>query len=127
MFAKNGEITAPCGVPSNVFLDRTVLHDTGAQPLPDQRHEPKVSDPMRHEPQQPVVIHRIEEPLDDGIHHPIQLRTIHPDRKRIQRVVLATTRSESIREADIAPCQHFGAHLAMANSRLGDIHGALLL
>ena len=54
----------------------------------DPDRDPRVAGLVCHQPQQPGVIHRIEKSLDIGVHHPVLLRTIHPDRERIQRIVL---------------------------------------
>ena len=44
------------------LFDRSIFHGAGAQPLPDQLHDPGVADPVGHKTQQPSVIYRIEEP-----------------------------------------------------------------
>src|SRR5687768_4162282 len=55
---------------------------------------------MLDELQQPTVVDGVEEPTDVRIEHPAHLPAHEPDIERIQRIVLAATWSESVREAE---------------------------
>ena len=98
MFARSGEITAPCGVPTSPRCYLPVLHHPGFQPLADQSDHPPIADPVFHEADQPVVAHRIEEPGDVGIQYPVHLAPVDPDRQRVQRIVLAAPGPEPVAE-----------------------------
>ena len=54
MFARSGEITAPCGVPPRRD-PLALLHHARVQPFLDQTDHPPVADPMLDEPDQPIV------------------------------------------------------------------------
>ena len=53
---------------------------------------------MLHEPDQPIVTDRIEEGSDIGIYNPVHLHTGDPRRECVQRIVLATPRTETVRK-----------------------------
>ena len=44
---------------------------TGRKPLPDKPEHPRIGDPVRQHPQQPLVVDRVEEAADVGIEHPV--------------------------------------------------------
>ncbi len=82
MLASKGEMVAPCGVPSSMFVQR-----------------PSTSTPALNELHQPPVVDVVEEPTDVCIEHPVHLPPAEPDEERVQRIVLATSRPEPIGEA----------------------------
>jgi len=49
---------------------------------------------------QPSVVEGVEETTDVGIEHPVHLLRHQPRRERVQRVVLAASRPEPVREAE---------------------------
>lgn len=53
---------------------------------------------MLNEPDEPVVIHRIEKGLDIDVYNPVHRRLGNPDGECVQRIVLASPRSKPIRE-----------------------------
>jgi hypothetical protein len=55
-----------------------------------------VGDPVRDELHQPAVVKVIKEPTDVCVEHPIHALAQESDAESIQRLMLATTRSETI-------------------------------
>src|ERR1700730_14214090 len=98
MLARSGEITAPCGVPTCPGVTCPSSITPAFQPLADQSDPPPISDPMFHEPDEPVVAHRVEKPGDVGIQYPVHLAPVDPDRQRVQRIVLTAPRPEPVAE-----------------------------
>ena len=98
MFASNGEITAPCGVPTVPRRHLPVFHHPGLQPFADQAQHPPIADTMFHETDQPLMVDRVEEPRDVGVQDPVHLAPVDPDRQRIQRIMLATPGPEPVAE-----------------------------
>lgn len=82
MLASSGLMPAPCGVPPFHLVPLAALEDAGLEPHPDQPEDPRISDPVRQHPQEPLVVHRVEEAADVGIEHPVHV--LAHDR-RVQR------------------------------------------
>ncbi len=80
-------------------FDNAVLQDAGFEPLVDQTQEPLVTDTMFQESDKPLMTYRIEERTYVGVQNPVYLGASDSERDRVQRVVLATPRSESIRSS----------------------------
>lgn len=59
-----------------------------------------VADAVLDEADQPVVADRVEEPRDVGVHYPVHLCAIDPDRQRVQRKMLAPPWSEAVAEPE---------------------------
>jgi hypothetical protein len=77
----------------------SVLGDSRPQPFADQAEYPSVGNPVLEELYQPSVGDGIEKPLDVGIQHPVHLPSPDSLVECIQRVVLVSSRSETIGEA----------------------------
>src|ERR1700689_2689451 len=73
-----------------------VLRHPGFQPLADQSDHPPVADPVFDEADQPFMTNRVEESGDVGVQYPVHLALADPHRQRVQRIVLATSRSKSV-------------------------------
>ncbi len=76
------------------------LKNTGLEPLAYQSKDALVADSMFDETDQPIVVDRIEERADVGVNDPVDGFPADPDCERIQRIVLAATGSETVREAE---------------------------
>ena len=55
---------------------------------------------MLYKTDEPFMVHRIEERADVGIQYPAHLPAADPDDERIECLVSAASRSESIRESE---------------------------
>jgi len=66
------------------------------QPLADQSQQPPVRDTVFEETDEPFPVHRVEKRLDVRIQNPIHLLPVDRGRERIQRIMLAALRPESI-------------------------------
>jgi len=55
---------------------------------------------MLHEPDEPFLVHRVEERLDVGVQYPAHLLAVDPDTERIQRIVRAASRPEPVRDSE---------------------------
>ena len=117
----------------------SVFHHPGPQPFADQAEDPPVSDPVFDEFDQPVVVHRVEEPRDVGVEDEVDASLGDPHRQRVQRVVLAASRPEAVAEPqkvcfpdrvqhldhralDDLVLQRGNAERPLPSVRLGDIH-----
>jgi len=98
--ARSGEITDPCPVPRSLVINDPVFQDTRFEPFPDQADDARVADPVLDEADEPVLAHRIEEPGNIGVQNVVHLSAVDPDMERIQRIVLAAARAESIAEPE---------------------------
>jgi len=76
-----------------------VLQHTSVQPFLDEPHDAPVCNAVLDKLHQPSPVDGIEKSGDVGIVHPVHLLRQECDIERIQRIVLATLRSESVREA----------------------------
>ena len=91
---------------------RPVLQHAGVEPFLDQPHDALVRHPVLDELHQPPVVDGIEKPTDVGIEHPVHLLRQKPGVQRIQRIMRAAPRPESVREAHevglVDRVQHLG-------------------
>jgi hypothetical protein len=55
---------------------------------------------MFQEADEPLLADFVKERSDVGVQYPVRLRALDPDNKRVQRIVRAAPRSESVREPD---------------------------
>jgi len=69
-----------------------------SQPLADETEYPSISDAMLDELQEPIVSNFIEKAPNVGVKNPIHFPPHDSYPERIQRIVLASSRSESIGE-----------------------------
>jgi hypothetical protein len=75
-----------------------VFQDARLQPFLDQADDASVADTMFQESDQPLLADFVKERSDIGIQYPVHLRALDPNNERIQRIVRAAPRSESVRE-----------------------------
>jgi hypothetical protein len=66
------------------------------QPFLDQADDAPIANSVFHEADQPFLVDRIEERLDVGVQYPVHLGAGDPDRQRVQRIMLATSRPKPI-------------------------------
>ena len=76
------------------------FQDAHLEPFLDQADDASVADPMFQEADQPFLADFVEERSDVGVQYPVHLCALDPDDERIQRVVRAAPRSESVREPE---------------------------
>src|SRR6266700_6582553 len=76
-----------------------ILQHACVHPLLDEPHDTPVRDAMLDELYKPFVRNRIEEPAYIQIEHPVHLLRQQSGVKRIQRVVLASLRTEPVRKS----------------------------
>ena len=76
----------------------SVFDNSNLEPLCNEAQDALVRDAVLEETDHPRVGHGIEKALDVRIEHPVHLLPEDPDVKGVQRIVLATLRSESIGE-----------------------------
>src|ERR1700738_4271981 len=77
-----------------------IFHDARLEPFADQADDAPVADPMLHEPDEPFLVHRVEERLDVGVQYEAHLLAVDPDAERIQRIVRAASRPEPVRDSE---------------------------
>src|SRR5437588_8646877 len=93
---------------STSALGRTLLHTypfpflqhASIEPFLDQSHDAPVCYPMLHELDQPFVGKPIEKAFDVKIEHPVHLSRQQSRVERVQRLMLASPRSEPVRIAE---------------------------
>lgn len=78
--------------------DDPVFQNSRLQPFLDQADDAPVADPVLHEAKQPFLAYLVEEAANIGVQYPAHLLADDPGRQRVQRIVLASVRTESIRE-----------------------------
>jgi hypothetical protein len=66
------------------------------QPFADQSDHLPVADQMFNKAYQPVMINRVAELSDVRVHYPVHLALGDPNRRCIQRIVLAAFRPKSM-------------------------------
>src|SRR4029077_16278083 len=77
-----------------------VFHDARLEPFADQADDTPVADPMLQVPDEPFMVHLVEERLDVGVQYEAHLLAVDSDAERVQRVVRAAPRPESVREPE---------------------------
>src|SRR5208283_1590961 len=89
-------LTRPC------LLDRhdPVFENAGPQPFLDEPEDALVADPVFEEADDPLLGNFREERPDIGVEYEIHLLAADADEQRVQRIVLAAPRSESVREPE---------------------------
>src|SRR3990167_161540 len=78
---------------------KNILHYTRLKPLADKSEHAPVCNPVSQKHQHPFMVDLIKERRDIRIQYPVYLLTLQRDRQRIQRIVLAASRSKPIRES----------------------------
>src|SRR5713226_8221060 len=76
-----------------------LLEHARLQPFLDQADYSPVSDPMLHKLRHPFVVDVVKEPPYVGVEHPVHFPARDPYRQRVQRIVLAAPRPESVGKA----------------------------
>ena len=88
-----------------------ILQHACVEPFLDQSHDAPVRHPVLDELHQPFVRKRIEKAANVQIQHPVHLLRQQSGVERIQRVMLASPRSESVRKVEeirfVDSVQHF--------------------
>src|ERR1700693_131483 len=100
MFAKSGEITAPCGVPHLRLRPLPILRYSRFQPFLDQPQHPWISHASLEQLQQMPMVEIIEKATDIRIQNPVHLLPHNPRRQRVQCIMRAPSRPEPIRDTD---------------------------
>ena len=77
-----------------------ILQHAGVQPFLDEPHDAPVRNPVLDELHQPLVVNGIEEATNVDVEHPVHLSRQQSRVERIQRIVLAASRPEPVREAE---------------------------
>jgi len=77
-----------------------VLKHASGQPFLNQPHNALVPDSVLDEFHQPLVGQASEEVTNVGVEHPVHLLRRDTDRERVQRLMRAAPRSESVRESE---------------------------
>src|SRR5215469_550958 len=77
-----------------------ILQHARVQPFLDEPHHAPVRNPVLEELHQPAVVDGIKEPTDVQVEHPVHLSRQQSDIERIQRVVLAASGPEPVREPE---------------------------
>src|SRR5262249_30117638 len=89
MLARSGETPEPCPVPPLTDGHDPVFHDARLEPFADQADDTPVADPMLQEPDEPFLVHLVEERLDIGVQYEAHLLAVDFDVERVQCVVRA--------------------------------------
>src|SRR5437879_8590774 len=93
---------------STSALGRTLLHTypfpflqhASVEPFLDQSHDAPVCNPMLHKLDKPFVGKPIEKAFDVKVEHPVHLSRQQSRVERVQRLMLASPRSEPVRKAE---------------------------
>ena len=99
MFASNGEITAPCGVPVSAI---SILLSSSTPAFSHLRIRRMTRwSPIRCSTNwvNPLA-YRVEESRNVSVQYPVHLSAPDPDREGVQRIVLAASRPEGVREPE---------------------------
>lgn len=80
------------------LLQLAALKNAGSQPQSDERQNAKIGDSVRHHPQQPLVVDRVEEAANVGIEHPVHALPHDRRMQSIERHVRVPPRPEAIGE-----------------------------
>jgi len=86
------------GRPYLRFRPVPVFRHSGCQPIPDQPRYPRIRDPQLDQLHQLFMADIVEKALDIGIQYPVHLLRHDSRRERVQRVLRAAPRPETIRE-----------------------------
>ena len=88
------------------------LEDTGLEPHPDKPEDARISNPVRHHPQQPLVVDRVEEVAYVGIEHPVDALAHDRRVQGVKRHMRVPPRPEAVGEPEevgfIDGTQHLG-------------------
>ena len=77
-----------------------VFQDTRPEPFLDQANDASIADPVLNKSDEPCLVDRVEEAPDIRIEDVVHFSAADSDDQRVQRIVLAAFRSESIREPE---------------------------
>ncbi len=91
--------TTALGRPFRHAYSFPILQHASSQPFLDEPHDAPVCDPVLDEFHKPFVGKSIEEAFDIQIEHPVHFSRQQSRVERVQRLMLAAPRSESVREA----------------------------
>ena len=96
---RSGGNHRPLWCPYLTLCPLPVLRDSRLQPFPDQAQHPRISHAVLYELDRPLVPHIVIETPNVQIQHPVHPLPQDPHRQRIQRLMLAASRPESVRES----------------------------
>src|SRR5215831_18137170 len=77
-----------------------VFEDAGSQPFLDEPDDAPIADPMLQEADHPFLGNFREKRPDIGVEYEVYFLGADPDDERIQRIVLAASRSEPVRKTE---------------------------
>ena len=77
-----------------------LVHDSSAQPLPDQLQQPLVSDPLLQKPDKPVSLDAVEVLAHIRVQYPVDLAPLDPCCQGVERVMRPAPRPEPIAEPE---------------------------
>ena len=110
--ASSGEIADPCPVPFFLYRHDSLFKDAGSQPFLDEPEDALVADAMLQETDHPFLRHLREERPDIGVEYVAHLPGADSGDERVQRVMLAAPRPESVRKPEkiflVDRVQHHG-------------------
>jgi hypothetical protein len=92
--------TATLGRPFLRTYSLPILEHAGPQPFLDEPHDAPVCNPMLDELHQPFVGNPIEKAFDVQIEHPVHFSRQQSRGQRIQRLMLAASWSDPVRESE---------------------------
>ena len=78
----------------------SLCQHAGVQPFLDEPHDAPVRETVLEKSNEPSVVDGVEKRTDVHIEHPVHLLRQQSDIERIQRVMLAASRSKAAREAE---------------------------
>src|SRR6516162_1324412 len=99
MLARSGEITEPCPVPLSLTVTTPFSMTPALSHFLDQADDAPVADPMLQKTDQPLLVDLVEERSDVGVQYVAHLPAVDPDTERIERIMRAASRPESIRHS----------------------------
>jgi hypothetical protein len=85
------------GIPVS-FLLLAALKDSSPQPQLNEPQNTRIGNPVRHHPQQPLVVNRVKEAADVGIEHPVHALAHDRGVQRIKGQLRISPRPEAIGE-----------------------------
>ena len=89
-----------------------LLQHSGLEPLLNQPHYAPIPHAVLNKFHQPSVVEGVKEPADVGVEHPVHFSLHDPNAKRIQRLMLTSSRSKTVGKSNkvlfVKATHHFG-------------------
>ena len=95
-----GSDTSALGRPFFHSYSFPILQHAGLQPFLDEPHDAPICNPMRDELHQPFVGNAIEKAFDVQVQHPVHFSRQQSGVQRVQRLMLAASWPEPVRESE---------------------------